>query len=570
MKAVAGAAPILSPGRTCWTVSPVTTSGLLIDGRDYFRAFHDAALAARRYLLLCGWQFDAGVSLLRGRDCRPGDGDTRLLPFLSRLCRRRPELRIFILCWDYSPAYLLQRPLLQDLVFNWTSPPGLRFRFDDRHAVGASHHQKFVVVDGALAFAGSMDLCYERWDTRDHACLCPDRQEAAGEDRHGPYHEVQAFLTGPAVADLQELFEARWKSSGGDELRLPPPSPSLEVEIRPSVRIAAREVGFSRTVARTLTPDQPSIREIRRLYVDAILAAEESIYLENQYFGARAVDRALLQRLSAPGRPRLNVVLVYPRELHSLTEEISMGKTQSLMFRRLRETAARHGHALGIYYSVSVGGPQPRPRYIHSKLIAVDDRFLTVGSANTNNRSMGLDTELNVSWECPPEGDPALAKSIRRARVSLLAEHAGVRGLAGIRRLLPPATLVEVLDEFARDPHSSLRFHPMASRVASNAVLSALEEGVSFDPETPLEEEELFERIAPSRKEILVQGFRRLRRAFVRRRRGRLVIDPPSAVARPPHALWSALVRGVRRLGPLLLAALLLWSLLSLLRRWLF
>lgn len=31
-----------------------------------------------------------------------------------------------------------------------------------------SHHEKTVVIDQTIAFVGGIDLCYGRWDTRDH------------------------------------------------------------------------------------------------------------------------------------------------------------------------------------------------------------------------------------------------------------------------------------------------------------------------------------------------------------------------------------------------------------------
>ena len=49
---------ILQPEKNCWTVSKVTESGLLVDGRDYYRAFYHAARNAEEYILISGWQFD--------------------------------------------------------------------------------------------------------------------------------------------------------------------------------------------------------------------------------------------------------------------------------------------------------------------------------------------------------------------------------------------------------------------------------------------------------------------------------------------------------------------------------
>jgi phosphatidylserine/phosphatidylglycerophosphate/cardiolipin synthase-like enzyme len=39
------------------------------------------------------------------------------------------------------------------------------------------------------------------------------------------------------------------------------------------------------------------------------------------------------------------------------------------------------------------------PVYVHSKVMIVDDVFLTHGSANVNRRSMEVDSELNICHE---------------------------------------------------------------------------------------------------------------------------------------------------------------------------
>lgn len=531
--------PLLKPGRTCWTVAPAYDSGILIDAADYFREFVRAAKAAKKHILLAGWQFDTMVPLLRGEDVEDPTEDVRFLPFLNGLCRRNPDLRITLLCWDYSPAYFFQREWLQDFKFN-TAEPGIKFRFDDRHAVGASHHQKFAVIDGTLAFVGSIDFCHHRWDRRDHPAECPDRC-VNGADVSGPYHEAQAYVTGPAATELVELFQARWLRSGGTPLDLAPPQP-VDVRIRPSARIGPGEVGLSRTMARTLEPPHPPIREIRRLHVDAILGADHSIFIENQYFGSRAIFNALRHRFARTDLPRLDVAMVYPMELHSITEQLSIGTQQSAMFRRLKELAAEHGHRLGIYYSASgrLG------RYIHSKILIVDDRFLTVGSANTNNRSMGLDSELHVSWESP--SDP---RAIRRARLNLLLEHAGVPAREALRALREDVGWVDVLDRWATEKAGALRHHPISSSLDDHPIVQTLSaEGPIMDPDHAVIEEELFEEIAPSRRERVAAGMRRLRRVFGRRGRPQWIVtvNPPASLARMPHRLWAFLLRGARRL----------------------
>lgn len=551
MRAGETAAALLRPGRTCWAVSPVTGSGVLVDGRDYFRAFYHAARAARRYILVAGWQFDSDVELLRGADRSEEREDVRLLPFLRTLCRANPELRVQVLCWDYSPAYMLDREWLQDAVFNWTTPDNLSFRFDDRHAIGGSHHQKFVVIDGQLAFVGSMDLCHGRWDLRSHPPEPAVRQQSRGEGTYGPYHEVQAWLSGPAVGDVEELFVARWRTACGEDLSLPPPATEPPTVVGGLRLHGAREAGLSRTNARTLVPEQPSIREIAALYRDAVLSAERLIYVENQYFSSKVVFDAMVERLRDASRPRLNVAIVCPRQLKSFTENLSMGPMQEACFRRLRAVARERGHALEIFAATT-----PRPggfadRYIHSKLLIVDDRLLSVGSANTNNRSMGLDTELNATWEAGP-GDETLARSIRKVRLSLLAEHAAARGRRDLRALAEPDGMVAALLRAARDPERGLRIHPAEG---------GEDEPTGFDPEGPVVEEELFEPTAPSRLDMMRAGVRRIRWRFRRPgRRERSAVNTPMMVAGAPPLGWIVFVQSVRRLLVPVIAFLLVFG----------
>ena len=61
------------------------------------------------------------------------------------------------------------------------------------------------------------------------------------------------------------------------------------------------------------------------------------------------------------------------------------------------------------------GGDDARPVYVHAKIGIVDDRWLTIGSANLNEHSLFNDTEVNLV-SCEPE----LARATRER---LWAEH---------------------------------------------------------------------------------------------------------------------------------------------------
>lgn len=500
-------APILAAGRTCWALVAADASGLLIDARSYYRAFCAAARSARRSILLAGWRFSSSHHLLRGRDAAQAGTQATLLPFLRALCAANPELRIHVLAWDFSFNYALEWELFQNGTFQRGPDDPIQFRFDDQHCIGGSHHQKFVVIDGRLGFVGGIDFCDNGWDDRrDQA----DHPEQADDDAPTtPYHDVQAYLTGPAAAELACYFSERWQRATGESLELPPPDTAeRSLPFKPTVRLGAGPVALCRNQPATLA-DPDAVLNIRQLYLDAIASAERLIYIENQYFSARAVHEALLARLRDTQRPRLDLVLVLPRQLISWVEAVAVGGPRLLMLEQLRAVAAAFGHRLGLYDTVATAADgRDVPVLIHSKLLLVDDRFLTVGSCNLSNRSMGLDTELNVAWEAIGPYERAVTQAIRRARVNLLAEHCGLpRTLEPRRRLRRTTGLVAELDRIAAAAHSRLRRLTPEAIVADRAWLARLAEWhVAFDPERPVIDETLHELVRLDPTALVRQG----------------------------------------------------------------
>ncbi|WP_415835658.1 phospholipase D-like domain-containing protein [Corallococcus soli] len=506
---------ILNAGRNYWARSETHDAGVLVDARDYYRELYRAIRKARRSIVIMGWQFDSDVTLLRGEDLEEAHGgEVRLLPLLDQMCRENPELHVYILAWDFSMLLAMEREWMQHLLFNWTTNERLRFRFDSSSPLYAAHHQKLVVVDGVQAFTGGMDVCDCRWDDRDHPARSKLRCDS-GRDPHGPYHDVQTVLTGPAVKPLAELFEARWAHSGGGEIRLEPVARD-DVSFQATMPAPPGPVAISRTFGKTILPPQEEVQEIRALYVDAIAAAERFIYIENQYFSSRAIYDALVKRMRAAGRGRLQVMLVLPRQPEALREQIAMGVAQVRLLRALREVARETGHGFAVYGSAAKGEDGSDVfTYIHSKVMVVDDTFLTVGSANTTNRSLGLDSELNLSWEAQAPGD-AVSKAIRRIRVSLMAEHAGLAGVSALRPLVEADALVETLDRVAQEGLLRLRPHPLETVFDQNPLFKPLEpEDFLIDPEESVLDESLFEALHKGDDGLFASGVRLLSRWLV-------------------------------------------------------
>jgi phospholipase D1/2 len=473
---------IVQLGRNAWRHAKADASGVLVDAADYYRAFYQAARQARHTIVMSGWQFDSGVPVLRGPEAPPGV-EVRFLKFLNGLCDARPDLHIYVLAWDFHMVFAHEREWMQRVLFHWLTNARFQFRFDDCPVAGGSHHQKFVVIDGTSAFLGGMDVCEARWDDRRHLAANPVRLSRGKPQK--PYHDVQAYLEGPEVASaLQSLFVDRWARAGGPPLRLADgaDAPSSSRPPDGAQPLGAAQVVLSRTDPR---PEGQTIREVECLFVDAIAAADRLIYIETQYFSSRKVYTALVERMRAAGRSRLEVVVVVNERAEALKEELAVGLRQAKILEGLRQVATGRGHALGLYYSLCDGKHESfRATYIHSKVMVVDDRFVTVGSANLTNRSMGIDSELHVSWESLADSpaDRRLARAIRRLRVGLLAEHSGTAGLRAVRALVPIEGLVARLNELAAQPGARLRPHGPPTPTQQTVMELIDPEDLPFDP----------------------------------------------------------------------------------------
>jgi phosphatidylserine/phosphatidylglycerophosphate/cardiolipin synthase-like enzyme len=177
---------------------------------------------------------------------------------------------------------------------------------------------------------------------------------------------------------------------------------------------------ISVAVARTAPAyeGRPAVHEIAALTEDLLGAARHTIYIENQYFAASRVRRVLEKSLAARNGPE--IVAVVRRASPGVLERLVMSNNRDRLIRRLRQ-ADRHNR-LRVLYPVVTGKESPCEVYVHSKVLIVDDAVLRIGSANLNNRSMGLDTECDLAIEAATAAD---RDAILRVRDRLLGEHLG-------------------------------------------------------------------------------------------------------------------------------------------------
>ena len=401
--------PLLRPGSNCWRVERANRASLLADGAAYFHAMYAAMKNARRSILLLGWDFDPRAPF----EPAPGQAEPseRFCDLMERLIAREPHLQVHILVWDMPVMYTVQRRTGPQEAEQWLPKERVHYRLDSNHPAGAAHHQKILVIDDGVAFCGGSDFSRNRWDTPEH--LPGDRRRRTRDNRiYGPRHDVVLAVDGPAAASLADLVRERWRRATGQSLRASAaardPWPRHLVPDMTSV-----QVGVTRT--EPAWAGLPAVGEIEALYLDAIAAARRWIYLENQYFTSAKIGDALARRLAEPDGPE--IVVTCAARSGGLFDRLVMDHARNHLVHRL-QLADSHGH-FRAFVALAAGDV---PIIVHSKVMIVDDRLLRVGSANLNNRSLGLDTECDLAIEVQFD-DERGREGVRWLLDRLVTEH---------------------------------------------------------------------------------------------------------------------------------------------------
>jgi phosphatidylserine/phosphatidylglycerophosphate/cardiolipin synthase-like enzyme len=402
-------AAVLREGRNCWRICASDRAAVLVDGENYFAHLHDALQRARRSILILGWDFDGRIKL------RPQDDDCPTLGDMLRgLVEKNPELHIDILVWSVAVWHAPSSPA--GLLFgeSWQEHPRIRLHLDTHHPIYAAHHQKIVCIDDTFAFSGGMDLTVMRWDSTEHRACDPIRRAAGGEP-YGPVHDVQMAVQGEAAVALAEIVRERWRRAA-----LSPPKLAERCEPLWPPALIPDFTGVRLALTRTFPPweQHPRIEEIDALTQDTIHAARTYIYIEAQYLTAPDVAKALARKLTQDDGP--DVVIIVTKESRGRAEQFVMGRNRARLLRRLAR-ADRHKR-LRVYYPAIFEDEAETAIHVHAKLMIIDDRILRVGSANLNNRSMGLDTECDIVVEAE---DDVTRDAICKVRERLMAEHLG-------------------------------------------------------------------------------------------------------------------------------------------------
>lgn len=262
-------------------------------------------------------------------------------------------------------------------VFNGNIIMGLRLPYANLRT-----HRKIMVVDGAVAFAGGMNI---------RAGFAAEiAGKAASFDTH-------FRVTGPVVADIFQVAAEDWQFSSkevltGDGWRL------ADLPAEPD----------GRSVLMRAVPSGPdnTNETNHKMLMGAFSMARKHIRLMSPYF---LPDKELVSALVTAARKGVEVDIVVP-SVNNLT---LVDRAMTAQFDQVLKGHCRVWRAKGAFN--------------HSKLMVIDDRWAYVGSTNLDPRSLRLNFEFDLEIL-----DEAFARAIGE-KVCAIRAAADEVTLAGLR-----------------------------------------------------------------------------------------------------------------------------------------
>lgn len=233
-------------------------------------------------------------------------------------------------------------------------------RFPWINHVFTRDHRKIVVIDGNVAYTGGMNVA---------------DYYIKGTKQVGEWRDMHCRIEGEAVSQLQMIFVRMWKKVTGEDIwdqkyfRAYQPVEITGLKPDTTQTAGHKKVGIINREPRTTN------EIIRTFYINAFNSAKDSIKLINPYLTLnRKVKKAIKNALKRGVKVE---ILVSAHSDIPLTPDCVFYNVHKLM---------KKGADVWLY----------QPGFHHSKVIMVDGRYCTVGSANLNSRSLSWDYEENA------------------------------------------------------------------------------------------------------------------------------------------------------------------------------
>lgn len=230
------------------------------------------------------------------------------------------------------------------------------------------NHRKLLVVDGRLAYLGSINLIGPHYGS--------ERNARVGR----AWLDVMVRLSGPVVASVEAVFAVDWYTESSEVL------PAGSYGWRPDAgeaSAAGRGVETALPIggavnALQVVPSGPGFttQPNLRLFTSLIHAAQQRLVIVSPYF---VPDESILEAVTTATHRGVSVELYVSEQ----ADQFVVQHAQASYYQVLLEAGVR------IYR-------YPAPWVLHSKFLTVDDEVAVVGSSNMDMRSFGLNYEISL------------------------------------------------------------------------------------------------------------------------------------------------------------------------------
>ena len=273
----------------------------------------------------------------------------------------------------------------------------------------ASYHQKVFAIDGTVAYVSGMNVKSTDWDTNDHRVFDSKRMKysSGSEERQrvkqkmqlpdvGPRKDYGIRIAGPAARDVDDVLKIRWDQGIAEKAMYHEHATPFVLEP------VGAEYGSVTCQVVTTMPPPIAEQSILETWAKALARSNSYIFIEDQYFRMPVLNDVIVDTLR--DRPWVTLIVV--------TKPVSAadgGKKYTVETDNLfRAVAPQRYLLLQLKSFDAVGRPNPQPgdetdpfyfvnMDVHSKILIVDDAYLSVGSCNKNNRGLLYEGEMNVS-----------------------------------------------------------------------------------------------------------------------------------------------------------------------------
>jgi cardiolipin synthase A/B len=311
---------------------------VLVNGEQIFPAMLAAIRSARQTITFANFVYE------------DGEVAREMAEALAERCRAGVGVNVLVDAVGSSKMPKALRKMLSGsgchfARYHAVNPFALK-RFNHRN------HRRILVVDGRVGFTGGTGVG-EKW---------------TGDGRQpGHWRQTDVRLEGPIVRFLQAAFAENWRDATGILLAGDAYFPPLEKR----GDLAIQSVKSS---------PASGAAEAYLLFLLAIDSARSSIKLTNPYF---VPDAQMARALADAAERGVDVTI------------ITAGAVGSTLDRLVRKASQAHfGHALAAGVKIHEYGPA----MLHAKTMVVDGEWVSIGSANLDNRSFAINNELNVTF----------------------------------------------------------------------------------------------------------------------------------------------------------------------------